>query len=89
MKSLLYQGVTPFTVPTACVTPPCRTEVPLALRWNGRIYRFTLRDKVIPEDPYLMMVKATAFSIANQEPYNGRAPDRSIRDFLIRSNIQI
>ena len=89
MKSLLFQGVSPFEEPPECSAIACRTEVPITVRKYGRLYRFVLRDKVLPEDGYLMMVKATAFAIANGEPYNGRYPDRSVRDFLIKNTVVI
>lgn len=89
MKSLLYQHLTPFTEPPSCGVLPCRTEVPITIKKDGRMYRFVLRDKVVPEDPYLVLVKATAFSIAQGEPYVGRAPDRSIKDFLIKDAVVI
>lgn len=89
MKSLLFQNVTPFEEPPECSATVCRTEVPITVRKYGRLYRFVLRDKVLPEDGYLMMVKATAFAIANGEPYNGRSPDRSVRDFLIKNTVVI
>jgi hypothetical protein len=86
MKSLLHQNVLPgLTLPVGC--GPGRSEVPLTLRKDGRLYRFILRDKLIPEDPYLVLVKATAFAIQTGEPNNGTAPDRSIKDFLIRSSV--
>lgn len=89
MKSLLFQGVTPFSEPSECEAIACRTEVPLTIRKDGRFYRFVLRDKVLPEDGYLMMVKAAAFAVANGEPYNGRFPDRSVKDFLIKNSVVI
>ncbi len=89
MKSLLFQGVTPFVEPPACALNPCRTEVPITLRKNGRLYRFILRDKVVPEDPYLVMVKAAAFAISEGEPYSGQVPDRGTRDFLIKDSVII
>ncbi len=89
MKSLLFQGVTPFNEPPECGALPCRTEVPITLRKNGRLYKFVLRDKVVPEDPYLVMVKATAFAIQTGEPYVGRSPDRGVRDFLIKTSVVI
>lgn len=90
MRSLLYQdGATPFEEPPGCAANPCRTEVPIRVRKDGRLYSFVLRDKVIPEDPYLVMVKARAFSISQNEPYAGKAPNRSVRDFLIKSSIII
>jgi hypothetical protein len=89
MKSLLFQGVTPFEEPPDCTATPCRTEVTITVNKSGRFYRYVLRDKVVPEDGFLMMVKAAAFAIANNEPYNGRAPDRAVRDFLIKDTVVI
>jgi len=90
MKSLLFQpGTLPFVEPVGCSNDPCRTEVPFAVRKNGRIYRFVVRDKIIPEDPYFVLVKATAFAIQQGEPYNGRTPNRAVKDFLIKNSVVI
>lgn len=89
MKSLLYQGLTPFVEPPECASQPCRTEVPITLKKDGRLYTFVLRDKVLPEDPFLVLVKAVAFSIANAEPYVGQPPDRAVKDFLIKDTVVI
>ena len=89
MRSLLAQGTTPFTVPSGCEIEPCRTEVTFSLRENGRIYRFVARDKIFPEDPYLVLVKAAAFSVRTGEPYNGRTPERALKDFLVKQNVVI
>jgi hypothetical protein len=88
MKSLLYQeGATPFTEPVGCSAIPGREEVPLTIRKDGRLYRIILRNKIVPEDGYLTLVKAIAFAIQNNEPYAGAPPARSVRDFLVRSNV--
>lgn len=87
MKSLLFSDSSPFTEPVECA--PCRTEVTLTFRKHGRLYRFKLRDKIVVEDPYLVLVKAAAFAIAQGEPYVGQPPSRAIRDFLIKSSIVI
>jgi hypothetical protein len=89
MKSLLFQGVTPFEEPPKCAVVPCRSEVPITIRKDGRLYRFMLRDKVVPEDPYLVLVKAIAFAISENEPFSGQVPDRSVRDFLIKDTVVI
>ncbi len=90
MKSLIFQtGVTPHEEPPGCSNDPCRNEVTFALRKNGRIYTFTVRDKITPEDLHFVLVKAAAFAIQQGEPYNGRTPERSVKDFLIRSNVTI
>jgi len=89
MKSLLFQGVTPFTQPPACANLPPRVEARLTFKKGGRLYHFTVRDKVMPEDAYLMLIKASAFAIKMSEPYNGRTPARAIKDFLIKSSVVI
>lgn len=87
MRSLIEQGVTPFVVPDECRLG--RTEVVFSFRENGRIYRFVARDKVVPEDPYVVLVKAAAFAVRQAEPYNGRTPERSLKDFIIKNNVVI
>ncbi len=87
MKSLLFSESSPFEEPPEC--GPCRTEVVQVVRKDGRLYRIVLRDKIVVEDPYLMMVKAFAFAIQQGEPYMGNTPPRSIRDFLLKSNVTI
>lgn len=87
MKSLLFQGTTPLSEPIICT--PCRKEVEVVLRSGGRLYRIKVRDKITVEDPYLIMVKAAAFAIQTGEPFMGKTPERSVRDFLIKSNVVI
>ena len=89
MRSLLAQGLTPFSVPSGCSEVPCRNEVLFSFKTGGRLYRFVARDKIIPEDPYFVLVRAAAFSIQQGEPYNGRTPERPLKDFLIKTNIVI
>ena len=87
VKSLLFTNQLPYSEPPSC--KPGRQEVPVTLKKNGRLYRFIVRDKIVVEDPYLVLVKAAAFSISQGEPYSGQTPDRSVRDFLIKSNVVI
>jgi hypothetical protein len=86
-KSLLFTGDLPFGVPPGC--EPCRQEVTVTIRKFGRLYNFVLRDKATVEDPYLVLVKAEAFAVAQGEPFAGTVPDRSLRDVLVKSNIVI
>lgn len=73
------------------VPPGCtlcdRTEVPVSLRKDGRIYRFLLRDKLVAEDILIMMMKAAAFAIGQGEPYSAVPPARSVKDFLIKDTV--
>lgn len=87
MKSLLFQDATPFVEPPAC--GPCRKEVRVVFKKNGRLYTMVLRDKIAVEDPYLTMVKAAAFAIRQGEPYVMQPPPRKVRNFLIHSNVVI
>ena len=87
-RSLLFQDDSPFQVPPGCGLCD-RTEVPLSLRKNGRIYRFVLRDKIVPEDILITMTKAAAFAIAQGEPYAGTPPARALKDTLIKQDTVI
>lgn len=87
MKSLLFQGGAEFSEPPGCSALPCRIELTFSLKKDGRIYNFVLRDKVVPEDAHLILVKAAAFAIQTGEAYSGETPKRSVRDFLIKNNV--
>lgn len=87
-RSLLYQPNATMHVPPGCGLCE-RTEVPVSLRKNGRIYRFVMRDKIVVEDIVLVMMKAAAFSISQGEPYAGTPPPRSLKDFLIKQDTVI
>lgn len=87
-KSLLYQEATQMVVPPGCSLGE-RVEVPVTLRKNGRLYRFMLRDKIVPEDLLNIMVKAAAFAISQGEPYAGTPPPRAVKDFLIKTDTVI
>lgn len=89
MKSLLFQGGSSFPVPPGCSALPCRQEVEVRLKKDGRIYRFVVRDKIVPEDPQLMLSRATAFALQTGEAYNGTPPNRALKDFLIKGNLVI
>ena len=90
MRSLLFQpGQTPLIEPTTCGAIPCRNEVPINIKKDGRMYRFILRDKVVPEDAYIPLIKAVAFAIQQNEPYSGQSPKSSIKDFLVKNNVVI
>ena len=78
MKSLLYQQGSQIAPALARVR---RTEVSLPIRRQGKIYHYVVRDKVTPEDPYLVMVKAAAFARQSGKEYAAAAPSRALRDF--------
>lgn len=76
-----------LTQPPGC--EPCRTESPFTIQIGSKLYRFVLRDKIVPEDPYLIAFKAAAFSVARTEEYRGVPTPRNVRDYLIKSNVVI
>jgi hypothetical protein len=83
-STLLFKG---FTDPPGCT--PCRTETSFNIKIGGKLYKFVLRDKALPEDHYLVSLKAAAFSISRIEQYRGTPPPRNVRDFLVKENIFI
>ncbi len=86
-KSLLYSSDQVLVQPLNC--GPCREEVKATIRNGGRLYTITIRDKVVVEDPYFVMVKAAAFAISENEPYMGRSTPRSVKDFLLKSSVVV
>lgn len=89
MKSLLFQGGLNFPTPPGCSALPCRQEATVNIKKDGRIYRFVIRDKIVPEDPHIMLTKAVAFAIQTGEAYNGTSPNRALKDFLIKDSVII
>lgn len=87
MKSILFQASPPLVEPVGC--GPCRQERFITLRWKGKLIKIVVRDKVVVEDPYLVMVKAAAFAIQTGKRYNGTTPGRALRDFLIKTSVSI
>lgn len=86
-KSLLFAEDQVLQQPPGC--GPCRQEVKVTVKRSGRLYTLILRDKLVVEDPYFVMVKAAAFAISEGEPYMGRATPRSVKDFLLKNSVVI
>ncbi len=85
MLSKLFQPAPPF--PGHLVCGPCRQEQRVTVVRNGYRYHYVLRDKLAVEDPYLVLIKATAFAIQQNTGYPGDVVPRTVRDFLIKSAI--
>lgn len=86
MRSLLSQPTSPF--PNAVLCPAGRTEDTFTVVHNGLLYRFVLRDKVTIEDPYLALVKATAFAIKHGVGYPGAQPTKQLKDSLVKTPVR-
>jgi hypothetical protein len=78
-------GGTPFVQPPGC--GPGRVESTVRIQKGGKFYNFVFRDKIMPEDWYITAMKAAAFSIKRTEQYRGVPPPRTVRDFLVKSNL--
>lgn len=87
MKSILFQPNPPFVEPDTC--KPGREETLIPLVKDGRVYEFTITDKLVCEDPYIVLVKAGAFAIQTDEPLMAVPPPRAIRDVLIKVDLKI
>lgn len=85
MRSLLHQMSNPFPNITLCQAG--RQEQEFTLYQNGMLYRFTVRDKLAVEDPYVVLMKAVAFAIKHGTAYPGAMPPRKVRDFLIKTSV--
>ena len=86
MRSLLSLPTSPF--PDAVLCPAGRTEQEFTIHRNGLLYRFVLRDKVTIEDPYLVLVKATAFAIRHGTGYPGGEPPKELKDALLKTPVR-
>lgn len=54
---------------------------------GGRMVSVILRDTLVPVDPYINMARATAMSIRTGEMYDSDRVDRTIKDYLIKTNV--
>lgn len=86
-KSLLYSPGQVLEQPEDC--GPCRKEVTARFKYKGNLYTLVMRDKILIEDPYMVLVKAMAYATRTGGPYQGRIVPRSVRDFLIKSTVQV
>jgi|WetSurSiteA1Bulk_404760.scaffolds.fasta_scaffold480295_1 hypothetical protein len=69
-----------------CSRRESRRSYPIA---NGRMVTIIIRDSVVPEDPYLVLVRAKALSLKTGEPFKADKTPRRIKDALIKTSITI
>lgn len=69
---------------------PCRSELltrfPMA---DGTVRTIIVRDSIVVEDPYLKLVRAKFLSIRTGKEFGADVTPRSIKDVLVKQNIQI
>jgi len=56
---------------------------------DGTIRTVIVRDLLAVEDPYLKLVRAKLYTVLTGDDFKAEITDRSIKDDLIKSNIQI
>ena len=56
---------------------------------NGRMVTFIIRKTLVPEDPYMSLARAKALSVRTGEEYASDRVDKTIRDHLIKTNVEI
>lgn len=70
-----------------------RREKSIVTTVGGRRVTIIIRDTIVPEDPYLNLVRASAYTFQARSGSNSRFPvppvGRDIKDFLIRTNVVI
>lgn len=54
---------------------------------GGRRVVVVVRQDLVVEDPYLNLARAQAYAIATGEPFPAPPVSRSIKDYLIRTNL--
>jgi hypothetical protein len=86
ISSIMYSAVA--SEGNSSVFAADRTEIKTIIRYKGNVYTKVVRDKTVIEDSYLVLVKAAAYAIQTSTPYQGRIVPRSIRDFLIKNNVE-
>ncbi len=80
--------MTPVTFPQSLACTRCRNESPFTIQKDNKLLKFVLRDKILPEDPYLVMAKAGAYALAHNGLYPGTTPNRATRGDMIRNNLR-
>lgn len=75
-------------VPSYETTTGRRVERTTALTVGQYSVEVIVRDSVVPEDPYLNLVRAAAFQLVEKGPFPVPPIGRSVKDFLIKTNLE-
>lgn len=75
-------------VPAYETTTGRRTERTTALTVGKYSVEVIVRDSIVPEDPYLNMVRAAAFQLVEKGAFPVPPVTRNVKDFLIKTNLE-
>jgi len=68
----------------------CRVETTVVYPLlGGRRVTVILRTTIVPEDTYLVLARAKALSVRTGEPFSALPTSRTLKDYLIKTNISI
>jgi len=56
---------------------------------NGRVVTVILRNSIVPEDPYLNLARAKMLSVRTGEAFDANRISKTIKDYLIKTNVSI
>lgn len=66
-----------------------RREVYVKTKVGGQEVTMIMRDSIVPEDPYLNLARAAAYTRMTGKIFPAPRVPRSVKDHLIRLNISI
>jgi len=81
-------GRTYRKVPASETSTGVRTERTTTMVVGNYTVRVITRDSIIPEDPYLNLVRAAAFQVSEKGPFPVPPVGRDIKDFLIKTELE-
>jgi hypothetical protein len=81
-------GRTYRKVPSYEVTTGRRTERTTTMTVGDYTVHIIVRDTVIVEDPFLNLVRASAFQISEGGPFPVPPVGRDVKNFLIKTNLE-
>ena len=65
-----------------------RTETVTTTQVGNYTVEVIVRDSIIVDDPYLNLVRAAAFQLADKGPFPVPPVGRDIKDFLIKTGLE-
>lgn len=82
------QGRTYRKIPAYETTTGRRTETVTHMTVGNYKVRVIVRSTVVVEDPYLNLVRASAFQIADGGPFPVPPVGRDVKNFLIKTGLE-
>lgn len=81
-------GRTYRNVPSYEIAVGRRTERTTTLTVGENNVTIIVRDAIVPEDPYLNLVRGAAYQVADKGPFPVPPVSRNVKDFLIKLGLE-